>query len=60
MNKNEKGFVIAFVMAVTAALSIMTGAMFFYYDNDLKFHSEDKLNAEKTIKVLTVLRASEY
>ena len=31
-----------------------------YYDNDLKFHSEDKLNAEKTIKVLTVLRASEY
>ena len=31
-----------------------------YYDNDLKFHSEDKLNAEKTIKVLTVMKASEY
>ena len=31
-----------------------------YYDNDLKFLSEDKTNAEKTIKVLTVMKASEY
>ena len=34
--KNEKGFVLVFVIAVVSALSIMTGAMFFYYDNDLK------------------------
>ena len=36
MKKNEKGFVLVFIMAVIAALSIMTSAMYFYYDNDLK------------------------
>ena len=38
MKKNQKGFVMVFVMAVTAALSIMTGAMYFYYDNDLNLY----------------------
>ena len=31
-----------------------------YYDNDLKYHSEDKTDTEKTIRVLTVMKASEY
>ena len=35
-HNKEKGFVLVFVIAVVSALSIMTGAMFFYYDNDLK------------------------
>ena len=31
-----------------------------YYDNDLHYHSEDNTNTEKTIRVLTVMKASEY
>ena len=33
---NEKGFVLVFVIAVVAALSLMTASMNFYYDNALK------------------------
>jgi hypothetical protein len=36
MNNNEKGFVLVFVIAVVAALSLMTASMNFYYDNALK------------------------
>ena len=56
MNKNEKGFVIAFVMAVTAALSIMTGAMFFYYDNDLKSVSRNSVMQQVTLAAETGLQ----
>ena len=42
-NKKEKGFVLVFVIAVVSALSIMTGAMFFYYDTDLKSVSRNSV-----------------
>ena len=41
--KKEKGFVLVFVIAVVSALSIMTGAMFFYYDTDLKSVSRNSV-----------------
>ena len=41
MKKN--GFALVFVIAVVSALSIMTGAMFFYYDNDLKSTSRNSV-----------------
>ena len=36
MKKNEQGFVLVFVIAVVAALSLMTASMNYYYDNALK------------------------
>ena len=48
MKKNEKGFVLVFVMAVVAALSIMTSAMYFYYDNDLKSVSRNSVMQQVT------------
>ena len=42
-HNNQKGFVLVFVIAVVSALSIMTGAMFFYYDNDLKSVSRNSV-----------------
>ena len=36
MKKTEQGFVLVFVIAVVAALSLMTASMNFYYDNALK------------------------
>ena len=56
MKKNEKGFVLVFVMAVTAALSIMTSAMYFYYDNDLKSVSRNSVMQQVTLASETGLQ----
>ena len=56
MKKNEKGFVLVFVMAVTAALSIMTGAMYFYYDNDLKSVARNSVMQQVTLASETGLQ----
>lgn len=31
-----------------------------YYDKSLQFHSEDAANPEKTVRVMTIMLASEY
>jgi hypothetical protein len=58
MNKNqEKGFVLVFVIAVVAALSLMTASMNFYYDSALKsvtrnsVYQQIKLASETGIQV---------
>ena len=56
MRKNEKGFVLVFVIAVTAALSIMTSAMYFYYDNDLKSVSRNSVMQQVTLAAETGLQ----
>ena len=56
MKKNEKGFVLVFVMAVVAALSIMTSAMYFYYDNDLKSVSRNSVMQQVTLAAETGLQ----
>ena len=56
MKKNEKGFVLVFVMAVTAALSIMTSAMYFYYENDLKSVSRNSVMQQVTLAAETGLQ----
>ena len=56
MRKNEKGFVLVFVMAVAAALSIMTSAMYFYYDNDLKSVSRNSVMQQVTLAAETGLQ----
>ena len=56
MIKNQKGFVMVFVMAVVAALSVMTGAMFFYYDNDLKSVIRNSVMQQVTLAAETGLQ----
>ena len=56
MIKKQKGFVMVFVIAVVAALSIMTGAMFFYYDNDLKSVSRNSVMQQVTLAAETGLQ----
>ena len=56
MKKNEKGFVLVFVIAVTAALSIMTSAMYFYYDSDLKSVSRNSVMQQVTLAAETGLQ----
>ena len=56
MKKNEKGFVLVFVIAVTAALSIMTSAMYFYYDSDLKSVSRNSVMQQVTLASETGLQ----
>ena len=53
---NEKGFVLVFVIAVVAALSIMTGSMFFYYDNDLKSVSRNSVMQQVNLAAETGLQ----
>ena len=55
-NKNEKGFALVFVIAVVAALSIMTGSMFFYYDTDLKSVSRNSVMQQVNLAAETGLQ----
>ncbi|MDC0351544.1 hypothetical protein OAM58_01100 [Candidatus Pelagibacter sp.] len=52
----QKGFVLVFVIAVVSALSIMTGAMFFYYDNDLKSVSRNSVMQQVNLAAETGLQ----
>ena len=54
--KEEKGFVLVFVIAVVSALSIMTGAMFFYYDTDLKSVSRNSVMQQVSLAAETGLQ----
>ena len=53
---NQKGFVLAFVIAVIAALSVMTSAMFFYYDTDLKSVSRNSVMQQVMLAAETGLQ----
>ena len=53
--KKQKGFVLVFVIAVVSALSIMTGAMFFYYDTDLKSVSRNSVMQQVNLAAETGL-----
>ena len=55
-HNKEKGFVLVFVIAVVSALSIMTGAMFFYYDNDLKSVSRNSVMQQVNLAAETGLQ----
>ena len=56
MHQQQKGFVLAFVIAVIAGLSVMTTAMFFYYDNDLKSVSRNSVMQQVTLAAETGLQ----
>lgn len=69
--KKEKGFVLVFVIAVVAALSLMTAAMNFYYDSALKsvtrnsVYQQIKLASESGVQagknwVLTTLNKDQF
>ena len=56
MHQQQKGFVLAFVIAVIAGLSVMTTAMYFYYDNDLKSVSRNSVMQQVTLAAETGLQ----
>jgi len=56
LKHNQKGFVLAFVIAVIAALSVMTSAMFFYYDADLKSVSRNSVMQQVMLAAETGLQ----
>ena len=56
-NQNkQKGFALVFVIAVVAALSLMTGSMFFYYDTDLKSVSRNSVMQQVNLAAETGLQ----
>ena len=55
-NRSENGFALVFVIAVVSALSIMTSAMYFYYDNDLKSVSRNSVMQQVTLAAETGLQ----
>ena len=52
----QKGFALVFVIAVVAALSLMTGSMFFYYDTDLKSVSRNSVMQQVNLAAETGLQ----
>ena len=54
--KKQKGFALVFVIAVVAALSLMTGSMFFYYDTDLKSVSRNSVMQQVNLAAETGLQ----
>ena len=54
--RKERGFALVFVIAVVAALSIMTGSMFFYYDTDLKSVSRNSVMQQVNLAAETGLQ----
>ena len=57
---NEKGFVLVFVIAVVAALSVMTSAMHFYYDTDLKSVSRNSVQQQVMLAAETGLQEGQF
>lgn len=59
MKKNEKGFVLVFVIAVVAALSLMTASMNFYYDNALKSTTKNSVYQQVKLASESGIQAGE-
>ena len=59
-NNNQKGFVLVFVIAVVAALSVMTSAMHFYYDTDLKSVSRNSVQQQVMLAAETGLQEGQF
>ena len=57
---NEKGFVLVFVIAVVAALSVMTSAMHFYYDTDLKSVSRNSVQQQVMLAAELVYKKANF
>ena len=57
--KQQKGFALVFVIAVIAALSVMTTSMFFYYDSDLKSVSRNSVMQQVLLASETGLQEGE-
>jgi phage terminase large subunit-like protein len=55
-NKNEKGFVLVFVIAIVAALSVMTTSINYYYDSDLKSVSRNSVMQQVMLAAETGLQ----
>ena len=55
-NKNERGFVLVFVIAIVAALSVMTTSINYYYDSDLKSVSRNSVMQQVMLAAETGLQ----